>query len=236
MRAGAPLLLLLVAAIGLGGCSTTLVQSLPIGKTTTCDPTWPGRWKVVAPDTEHSGGHGWLEINADCTVLTFVDTEKTDRENHRLTLVSTRAGDFLATSDADGKPECIGADSSHCGQELMRYERSGDEIRLYMPDHKSVHDAIASRVVSGYTEAHSAAREPAEGTTTSASPLATDAAPTVATASPSETANTTPTYSNQIAGSPEQIASILRQHPEFFASTPWMILQRDRPITESPNP
>jgi hypothetical protein len=237
MKTGPMVLLMLVAivAVGATGCSSTLVESLPVGKTTTCDAAWPGRWKAIQPDRK-PGEDAWLEINADCTVLTSIDKEKTEPENHKITLVSTRMGDFLWVSDPDGKPECIGPDSSHCGMELMRYARSGDEIRLYNPDHKKIHDALASHVVPGYTE-----DDKADIVIAKSDPKETrseDDADKTETMNHDSTEQQGPNegnrlYSNQIAGNPEQIAAILEKHPEFFESTPWIILRRDNAPAQS---
>ena len=229
MKAGNLLFCLLMAtiAVGTSGCSTTLVESLPVGKTTTCDAAWPGRWKAIPPDRK-PGEDAWLQINADCTELISIDKEKTERENHKITLVSTRMGDFLWVSDMDGKPECIGSDASHCGMELMRYTRSGDEIRLYNPDHKKVRDALASHVVPGYTEVATAA-DIAASSSSSPAPSATVST----TAAQPNNLQSQPAYRNQIAGNPEQIAAILEKHPEFFESTPWIILRRDNAPAKS---
>ena len=230
MKVGTLLSTLLMAmiAIGTSGCSSTLVESLPVGKTTTCDAAWPGRWKAIQPDGQKPSEDAWLEINADCTVLTSIDKEKTERENHKITLVSTRMGDFLWVSDTDGKPECVGPDATHCGMELMRYVRLGDEIRLYNPDHKKVHDALDSHVVPGYTEANTAA-DVAASSSSSSAPSTTVAT----TATQPDNAQTESTYRNQIAGNPEQIAAILEKHLEFFESTPWIILRRDNAAVQS---
>jgi hypothetical protein len=237
MKAGSLLSILLLAIIALatGGCSTTLVESLPVGKTTTCDAAWPGRWKAMEPgNSSKPGEEVWLQINADCTELLSIDKEKTERENHKITLVSTRAGDFLWISD-DRKPSCIPG-STHCGMELVRYVRSGDEIRLYNPDHKKVHDAIDSHAVAGYTEAHvdEKAAPASEAATSTGSPAQ---APSPANASGQQNvASDNAQYDNQIVGNPEQIAAILEKHPEFFESTPWLTLRRDDPANKKKSP
>ena len=218
-------LVLATAAIAASGCSRTLVAALPVGTTTTCDPAWPGRWSAI-PSEDTKGKHDkkvWLEINADCSVMTSIeDHGKREREDHRLTLVSTRAGDFLRISDGDGKPECIGDGTAHCGMELMRYVHDGNEIRLYNPDHGAVHAAIADGRVPGYSEADG--------------PKAKVVSATDTTAAPTELANSRETpatssdkthFNNLIAGDPEQITTILEQHPEFFESVPWITLKRD---------
>ncbi len=229
LRNGVLFLVLMTAAIAGSGCSRTLVAALPVGTTTTCDAAWPGRWAAIPPE-DRKGKHGekaWLEINADCSVLTSIDEHgKRERENHKLTLISTRSGDFLWIADGDGKPplrletECLSGDKTHCGMELMRYVRNGDEIRLYSPDHRAVHAAIGAGSVPGYTEIADDSKAPASNEAAAPSALTGAQA-----AHPSQGSKTH--YNNLIAGDPEQITTILEQHPEFFDSTPWMTLQRD---------
>ena len=59
-----------------------------------------------------------------------------------LTLIDNSAGQFLQIHNDDGKPDCIGVGKAHCGYVLLRYERAGDTIRLYDPDHAKVAAAI----------------------------------------------------------------------------------------------
>lgn len=215
-------LVLATTAIAGSGCSRTLVAALPVGTTTTCDPAWPGRWTAIPPD-DRKGKHGekaWLEINADCSVLTSIDEHgKRERENHKLTLISTRAGDFLWIADGDGKPECIGDGTAHCGMEVSRYVHDGNEIRLYNSDYAVVHAAIVGGSVRGYTEVDEG-KKAVPATSATASPAISE--------NKQETdADHPPHFSNLIAGDPEQVATILEQHPEFFESVPWMTLQRD---------
>lgn len=234
------LLSMAMVIVCMSGCSTTLVESLPVGKSTTCDAAWPGRWKQVALYNEKPEANTWMEINSDCTELTFIDPDKTEREKHTITLISTRVGDFITISDPAGKRDCLGPDSNHCGVELRRYVRSGDEIRLYEADHKKIHAAIASHVISGYTEAHAdhKATPEKEATTNNESSVQANSSATgsASTSGPQENAGDTEHYNNQIAGTPEQITSILEQHPDFFETTPWMTLQRDDPPAPSKHP
>ncbi|KFN41073.1 hypothetical protein [Arenimonas oryziterrae] len=235
--------LIALASLGLGACSTTLVETLPAGKRTTCDASWPGRWEASSPAPKKPDEHYFLEINADCSEWNFIDTEKADVEKHTITLISSKAGDFISISSPDDKPECLGTDSAkRCGVELMRYERTGDEIRIYQPDHVKVNAAIAAKTVQGLTE-QTGITKPAEELVASdkpkqeaseapdATPPATDAAAT----GPAE-APATPTYRNLLLGNGAKIAEVLRKHPEFFESTPWLILRRDTKPAESNKP
>ena len=230
MKTGSVLLLLLLAtAIAFtSGCSTTLVESLPIGKVTRCDAAWPGRWKAMQQNQGRNYQDAWLQINADCTQLTFTDPEKTETEAHLLTLISTRTGDFLSFSTPGDKPACFGEGNTHCGTELMRYVHAGSQISLYRADHAKVHDALESHIVSGYTEMRV---DPSTPTATNGTQTGQPAVPTTilqARAMAEEDgAKQQPTFHNLIAGGPEQITTILAKHPEFFEASPWMILQRD---------
>jgi hypothetical protein len=238
MRGGILLLLLLMATaiLTMSGCSTTLVEALPTGKTTRCDAAWPGRWKVIEQNQGNADSHEWLQINADCTQMTFTGPEKTQTEQHTLTLISTRAGDFLTFSSPGDKPACLEDDNTHCGTELMRYVHAGNQISLYRPDHRKVHDALESHTVSGYTEMNQAPSTTDASTTNSAtinSAAINSATPTVIGGTQT---GKPPVPTTIIAGNPEQIATILSQPPEFFESTPSTILQRYDPMTEGKNP
>ncbi len=227
----------MAAALLLGGCSTTLVQSLPIGKSTTCDPAWPGRWKAVESDPSKPKQNTMLDISADCTQFTFTDPDKTQTEQHTVTLVASRAGDFIRFASPGDEPNCFGGGSTHCGIELIRYERAGNEIRLFNPDHRKVHDALSSRRVSGYTEANDDPTVPGTvGGNMTDAPAPSDSAIVSAIAARQQDAPRQPIYHNLIAGNPEQITEILLHHPEFFESKPWLILRRDGPMMDNRTP
>ncbi|HMB55852.1 MAG TPA: hypothetical protein VKM35_01450 [Arenimonas sp.] len=221
--------LLLALIVGSSACSTTLFESLPTGKTTTCDAAWPGRWQVTSPGSKTPEEKNWVEINADCTDLTFIDPEKTQHEKHAITLVTTRAGQFLRFANVGEKADCIGPQSDHCGMELMRYSRSGDEIRIYPPDHRKVHEMLAGKSLPGYTDVEN--DKPMSSTSTAAATSVKEDAPAkdadASADKPAEAAKE-PTFHNQIAGNAKQIAAILKQHPELFETTPWLILTRDK--------
>jgi hypothetical protein len=223
-------------ALVIGGCSRTLYESLPVGKTTTCDPAWPGRWKAEDPEHKKQIEEAWITINADCTEITSTDQDGTKREDFKLELVATRAGDFLWVSDNDRKPECLESDSMHCGYSLMKYIRAGDEIRVYNPDHNKVHAAIADRSVPGHSQPLGKTRPTASANDTSDAALAENASSAAATRGTGPSAQDITGYNNQISGNAEQIATILEQHPEFFESEPWMILHRDNPQPPSKQP
>ena len=206
--------LLLVAS----GCSTTLVQYLPAGDQTTCDAAWPGLWKAAAPADKTSAAdkpdYVWVEISADCKQFTFTDVEKTSTDLKRLSLVTTEGDDYLSISDGDGKPECIGDNNTDCGLPLVRYVRDGDEIRLYSANHARVSAAIANEGVTGVT------RVP----------------PTPDPNKPTPQMVAKPDFRNLLTGSPEQIAQLLAEHPDFFETTPWLVLHRDTHDTRPKHP
>ena len=76
--------LLLIAMLGVSGCSTTLFESLPTGASTGCDPAWPGRWQPVATEPGERQHPGSVEVSADCRTLT--DNAKA-KPLHRLSKV-----------------------------------------------------------------------------------------------------------------------------------------------------
>lgn len=231
-------LVLLAAAVALqSGCSTTLVESLPLGKVTRCDAAWPGRWKAMQQNQGRNYQDAWLRINADCTQLTFTDAEKTQTEAHTLTLVSTRVGDFLAFSTPGDKPACFGQGNTHCGTELFRYVRAGNRITLYRPDNATVHGALESHSVSGYTEMSVSPSTPTatNGTQTGQPPVPNTILQARAMAE-EDGPKQQPVFHSLIAGSPEQITTILGKHPEFFEASPWLILQRDEPLNTGERP
>ena len=187
-------LALLLLPLCLGGCSTTVFQSLPTGTTTDCDPAWPGRWEPVASADDDMKPQGIVEIAADCRSA----TTKGERKPIRLTLVDTRAGQYLQLHNDSGKPDCIGPGNTRCGAALLRYERDGDTMRLYDPDHAWIAAAIKAKKIDGHT-----VRPDTKGLKTKE-----------------------PTYNNFIAGDGKRIARLLRKYPELFVREPLMVLRR----------
>lgn len=216
------------------GCSTTLVESLPVGRNTVCDAAWPGSWKAVEHGVGKAAPSELVQINADCTQLTFTDPEKTQVEKHTLTLVSTRAGDFLTIRSPGDKPDCVGEGNTHCGTQLIRYLRTGDEIDLFQPDHRAVHEALESHLVSGYTEMSIDPQTTATNGTQSGQPSVPPGLIEARMAAQDD--KKSPTYRNLISGDPDQIVSILKQHPEFFSQEPWLILRRVGPMNAGSQP
>jgi hypothetical protein len=222
-----PALALASIALFAAACSTTLVRYLPAGDTTTCDAAWPGVWTASSPaPTAGAPDIAWVEVSADCRQLTFTDREKTSIENRTLTLVTTGAGQFLSVTDADGKPDCLGKDNTDCGLPLWRYEREGEDIRLYAAAHQVVHDAIARGDVQGVSQINSVA------SSTGASPAK----------KPTKQGNVKPpstppdTYQNLLIDTPEQVGQVLFDHPEFFDDRPWLVLHRDSTDTRPKPP
>ena len=115
--------LLLVALLGLAGCSTSVFPSLPTGTTTDCDPAWPGRWQPSATQPGETQQPGVLDVSADCRTATV----KGDAKPMRLTLVDTGKARYLQLHNDSGEPDCIGQGKSRCGAALLRYEREGDK-------------------------------------------------------------------------------------------------------------
>jgi hypothetical protein len=207
--------LLLVLLLGLGGCSTTVFESIPVGTTTDCDPAWPGRWQpverpgdVAGEATGEAPGDATkpkdaLEISADCRTATTKGDAK-PKPMH-LTLVDGKAGQFLQVHNDSGEPDCIGDGKAHCGYVLLRYERDGDTIRLYDPDHARVAAAIGKGSIKGFSER-------ADG---------------------KQLKTSEPVHRNFIAGDAAGIAKLLRRHPELFNSEPLMELHR---VAATPTP
>ncbi len=209
------LLLGAVACVLASGCSSTLVQYLPAGDKTTCDASWPGLWRATNGDGKKPEA-AWLEVNADCTRYTITDDEKTADEDMVLTKVTTGSGDFLWVGKRDGAPECLGEGGRDCGLPIMRYVQDGDEIRLYGANHQVVHDAIAHGLITGVTP---------------------DALmPPVPSPKPGERATAVSVVNNLITGTPEQIAQILADHPEFFDDKPWLVAHRETTDTRPKHP
>jgi hypothetical protein len=189
-----PCLALLALLLGLAGCSTTVFESLPAGTTTDCDPAWPGRWQPAGSSNDAMKPDGVVEIAADCRSA----VTKGERKPMRLTLVDTRAGQYLELHNESGEPDCIGKGKTLCGHVLFRYERDGDTLRLYDPDHAKVAAAIAKKTIPGHSELPD----------------------------PKELKSSEPVFRNFVAGDGKRIEKLLRKHPEFFASEPLMVLQR----------
>ena len=192
MRALAGLLFL--ALLGLCGCSTTVFQSLPTGSSTDCDPAWPGRWQPLATGSDEMKPKDALEISADCRTATV----KGEAKPVRLTLIDTGKARYLQLHNDSGKPDCIGPGNTRCGAALLRYERDGDTMRLYDPDHAWIAAAIKAKKIDGHT-----VRPDTKGLKTKE-----------------------PTYNNFIAGDGKRIARLLRKYPELFVREPLMVLRR----------
>lgn len=191
-------LLMLALLLGLGGCSTTVFETIPTGATTDCDPAWPGRWQPVGTPGTDAGEEGKpkdvVRISPDCRTVTTKDEPKP----MRLTLVDTRAGQFLQVHNDSGEPDCIGGGKAHCGYVLLRYERDGDTIRLYDPDHAWAAAAIRKGGIKGYSEG-------ADG---------------------KELKTSEPVHRNFIAGDADRIGKVLQRHPALFNSEPLIVLHR----------
>ena len=193
-RVSSLLLFALLALIGLGGCSTTVYESIPVGTTTDCDPAWPGRWLPVASPGDDAKPKDALQISADCRTA----TTKGEPKPMHLTLIGTKAGQYLQIHNDSGEPDCIGTGKTHCGYVLLRYEREGDIVRLFDPDHAKVALAIGNGGIKGFSE-----RGDSKGLKTSE-----------------------PIHRNFIAGDADRIGKVLRRHPELFAAEPLMVLRR----------
>lgn len=197
--------LLLTCLFFLGGCSSSLFESLPEGTVMTCDPALPGRWIVTR--TESAADNALprpLEIAADCRTVTDQGQAKPIQAN----FVHTRAGNYVEALNDSGKLDCAGDNDTYCGHFLLRYEIAGDQMRLYMPDHARIAQALTRGQVKGY-------QYPQPETLP---------------------AGQERTYHNFVAGNPAQIARILRRHPEFFVTEPTTVLVRDTAPPAAPAP
>lgn len=180
--------------MGLAGCSTTVFESAPTGSATDCDPAWPGRWQPMGMGDDATKPKDVLEISADCRTA----TTKSEAKPMHLTLFGTRAGQYLQVHNDNGEPDCIGAGKAHCGFVLLRYERAGDIIRLYDPDHAWVAAAIAKGSLKGFSERDDG-KEPRTGK---------------------------PVHRNFLAGDAGKIDKLLHRHPELFNNEPLIVMQR----------
>lgn len=192
------LLTLLIVMIGLlSGCSTTVYASLPTGSMTRCDAGWPGLWNVTGKGANAAAATpeaNTVIITTDCRVL---DKDGSSKPLN-VSLLTTRDGEYLVVSNDRGTPDCVGGNYTHCGYQLLRYERDGDVIRVYFPDHARVAKAIEGGVVKGFEGPVPKQQDP----------------------------NSEPTHRNFIAGNPKEVARILREHPEFFLAEPQFVLKR----------
>lgn len=188
--------LLLPCLLLLGGCSSSVFESLPAGNVSTCDPALPGRWIVTKSDASANEALPRpLEVASDCRTVTDQGQPKPIQAN----FVHTRAGNFVEALNDSGKLDCAGENDTYCGHYLLRYEISGDQMRLYMPDHARISQALAQGRVKGYQTPQP--EQVPEGQER--------------------------IYHNFVAGNPAQIARILRRHPEFFVARPSTVLVRD---------
>lgn len=187
--------LLLPMFLLLGGCSSSLFESLPAGTVSTCDPALPGPWTVISADSAAPNSlPRSLEIAADCRTVFDEGQPKPVKAN----FVHSRAGNFVEALNDSGDLDCIGENRSHCGHFLLRYELVGSQLRLYMPDHARIAEALEHGQIQGYQPPPP--DDPPQGQE--------------------------PVYRNFVAGDPEQIARVLAQHPEFFVAEPTTVLER----------
>ena len=107
-------------------------------------------------------------------------------------------------------------------------------IQLYKPDHRAVHEALESHVVSGFTEMNVDPQTTATNGTQTGQPAV--AAGLIQARAAAADDKQQPTYHNLIAGSPEQITRILVDHPEFFENDAYLILQREGPMNAGVQP
>ena len=197
--------LLLPCLLLLGGCSSSLFESLPEGTVSTCDPALPGRWIVTESESSNQNAMPHpLEVASDCRTVIDQGQPKPIRAN----FVHSRAGNFVEALNDSGKLDCVGENDTYCGHFLLRYEIKDDQMRLYMPDHARISEALAQGRVKGFQ------------------PPQPEQVP--------EGQNRT--YRNFVAGSPAQIARILRRHPEFFLAQPSTVLVRDTSPVAEPAP
>lgn len=192
----------LCAMLGLAGCSTTVFESLPAGTTTDCDPAWPGHWLPQATTTGEAPSQASAEISADCHSV----TSKGETKPLHLTLVDTGRERYLQVHNESGGPDCIGEGKAHCGWTLLRYEREGDVIRVYDPDHARIAAAIRAGKLAGYSEDDEASRDK----------------------------TSEPVFRNYVAGDGTQVARLLHRHPEYFARKSFMVLRRVAAVAAVP--
>lgn len=194
--------LLLHCLLLLGGCSSSLFESLPEGTVSTCDPALPGRWIVTqSASSDQSAMPHPLEVASDCRTVIDQGQPKPIRAN----FVRSRAGNFVEALNDSGKLDCVGENDTYCGHFLLRYEIRGDQMRLYMPDHARISQALTQGRIQGYQTPQP--EQVPEGQER--------------------------IYRNFVAGKPAQIARILRRHPEFFVAQPTTVLVRDTsPVAE----
>ena len=139
----AAMLLVLV----LPGCSMSVFESLPPGEITRCAPTWPGYWaRIKSPGDKPPGKSApeVVEIDASCS-------KPGDTNSAPLALITTPDGrQYIEFLTSDGRPQCQpGKDDPNkkCGHLLLRYEYTGDEIRVYDVDHARLASLIGKQKI-----------------------------------------------------------------------------------------
>ncbi len=195
--------LLLTLPALLGGCSSTVFESLPEGTAVQCDPAWPGRWIPHDSDATDAGAPQIMEITSDCRNI--VDAGKLKPLN--VTLIRNAHGEFLDVRNDSNETDCVGENHTYCGHVLWRYQRDGDILRVYAPDHAKIAEAILQGRIGGYQSSNTGRSD----------------------------SDSDRVYRNFVAGNPQRISKILQEHPEFFVDTPSIELQRAPAVTPAEN-
>ena len=195
----AAMLLVLV----LPGCSMSVFESLPPGEITRCAPTWPGYWAQIKSPGDKPPGESTpevVEIDASCS-------KPGDTTNSApLALITTPDGrQYIEFLTSDGRPQCQpGKDDPNkkCGHLLLRYEYTGDEIRVYDVDHARLAALIGKQKIRGETE-----KMPLhEGNDTQP-----------------------PIHFNLVNGDARRIDKVLKDNPGLFQREPMAVMRRATP-------
>lgn len=148
---------LVVAALALSACQTTIVEHLPQGAKTECPAAVFGAWIAVEDDGQDASDFGLL-VHRDCT-LESRGTEGAHPSRPplpHLQFFSAAGKDlaFIATPDAYELGEVKPDDTSNAkaGFMLFAWQRHGDLLELQAPDHRHVANLIVNGAVHGRTQ------------------------------------------------------------------------------------
>lgn len=186
----------------LPGCSMSVFESLPPGEITRCAPTWPGHWAQIKSPGDKPPGESSpeiVEIDANCN-------KPGDTNTAPLALITTPDGrQYIEFLTSDGRPQCQpgkDAPNKKCGHLLLRYEYTGNEIRVYDVDHARLASLIGKQIIRGETERM---------------PL------------PEGNDNQPPIHFNLVKGDARRIDKVLKGNPALFQREPMAVMRRATP-------
>lgn len=153
--------LLVVLALGLSACSSTVFVQLPAGTVADCDERFVGTWRMDTPGDSPAGNDEpeYVSVEAGCTRIVGTDVAQAAhedlREDTELRFVRAGRHDYVATRDLEDDGGDEGEDEGRRGDEgwtLHRITfRGKDRIELHEVDHARASELVRTGKFVGST-------------------------------------------------------------------------------------